>query len=141
MKIDDKETKEKELKEKIDQLRDKYIVRSFKTTTESLIFTKKMAQALSNIKVDLTNMKDADISEIFEFFDPELIKYTVETFVEIKDGEDLSPIDYESEFIGEFETIMIVFQMAIEKLMQKANGMGKPQVSPNQIKSNKRSLN
>lgn len=120
--------------ELIKKLSKRYKIRSFKTTTESIKYTQKMAKAISALDLDLEKMQDQDISKMFDLFDPELIKYVVGTFVNVKEHKKLKPVDYEKEFINDFENLMIVFTMAIEFLSAKANGSGKPQAQ--KIKEN-----
>lgn len=126
--------------EKIKEIKELYEVRSFKTTTESIQFTRKIAKSMVGIGTKIDENSSEDISKILDFFEPELIEYVVSNFVLKKtDGESVE-IDYESEFIGDFETLSILFGIAIEFLMSKANGTGKqnPQNSQNKITTTKR---
>jgi len=132
------EAKKKASDEKIEELKKKYIVRNFKTTTESFKFMKKIAKTVSSID-NLEDMKDEDILALFDVFDEKVIKYVVSTFVLVRGEKKNTPVDYEKEFIGEFETLMTLFMMAIQHLIGKANGEGKQQATPTQgIKSQKR---
>lgn len=106
-----------------EEAKKRYFVRGFKTTTESIIYTKKMAQAVSSINGDINEI---DVSDIFSVFDAELIKYVIETFVLKGTEDDFEDMDYESEFIGEFKLLISVFMMAVQSLSEKANGKGKP---------------
>lgn len=111
----------------IKNVQNKYEVRSFRTTTESLIFTKKISLIMSSMKDVLKDMGNIEVSNAFEFFDPELIKYVVETFVMRKTASGLVEVDYEKDFINDFPTIFALFLMAIKHLSIKANGGKKPQ--------------
>jgi hypothetical protein len=127
------------------KLQEKYEVRNFKTTSESLIFTKKMAKAMSGMKLDLKEIKDVDISAVFDFFDPDLVKYTVDTFIMEKTASGLKSVNYEEDFIGDFQIIMSLFLMAVQHLSGKVNGRKKPQApkvekKQKKIKSTKRLL-
>lgn len=131
--------KNKELMDaRIEELKKIYVVRSFKTTTESIKFTRKIAKAMSGLGTSLDDNKEEDISEFLNFFEPDIIKYVVGGFVLKRDEKKNVPIDYEKEFIGDFETLSIVFAMTIQHLMQKANGVGKSKTQNQQIVSTKR---
>lgn len=135
-------TKTKELtteqKSRLDELKERYEVRNFETTSESIKYTQKLAKALSGLKLDMNESQDMDISEIAEFFDPELIKYVVGTFVLVRGAKKSKPVNYEKEFVGDFETVLMVFVIAIEHLSKKANGSKKPQAQVNTLHSKKR---
>lgn len=119
---------------KIKEIKKLYEVRSFKTTTESIQFTRKIAKSMVGIGTTIDENSSEDISKILDFFEPELIEYVISNFVLKKtDGESVE-IDYESEFIGDFETLSILFGIAIEFLMSKANGTGKQKVQNHQNK-------
>lgn len=125
---------------KIKEIKELYEVRSFKTTTESIQFTRKIAKSMVGIGTTIDENSSEDISKILDFFEPELIEYVISNFVLKKtDGESVE-IDYESEFIGDFETLSILFGIAIEFLMSKANGTGKQKVQnpQNKITTTKR---
>lgn len=117
----------------LEECKKTYEVRDFATTTESLNYTRKMASAMSNMKVDLDAMKDEDVSAIFEFFDPTLIKYVVDTFVMKKGKKKSKPVNYEKEFIGDFGMLMGVFLMAVKHLSEKATGGKKPQAPAQEV--------
>ena len=134
------EAKKKASDEKIKELKKKYVIRSFKTTTESFKFMKKIAKTVSSID-NLDDMKDEDILALFDVFDEEVIKYVISTFVLVRGEKKNIPVDYEKEFIGEFETLMTLFMMVIQHLIGKANGEGKQQATPTKpqgIKSQQR---
>ena len=119
---------------KIKEIKELYEVRSFKTTTESIQFTRKIAKSMVGIGTTIDENSSEDISKILDFFEPELIEYVISNFVLKKiDGESVE-IDYELEFIGDFETLSILFGIAIEFLMSKANGTGKQKVQNQQNK-------
>lgn len=119
---------------KIKEIKELYEVRSFKTTTESIQFTRKIAKSMVGIGTTIDENSSEDISKILDFFEPELIEYVISNFVlKRTDGESVE-IDYESEFIGDFETLSILFGIAIEFLMSKANGTGKQKVQNPQNK-------
>lgn len=125
---------------KIKEIKKLYEVRSFKTTTESIQFTRKIAKSMVGIGTTIDENSSEDISKILDFFEPELIEYVISNFVLKKiDGESVE-IDYESEFIGDFETLSILFGIAIEFLMSKANGTGKQKAQnpQNKITTTKR---
>lgn len=137
--IEAQKQKNKELMDaRIEELKKIYVVRSFKTTTESIKFTRKVAKAMSGLGSSLDDSSEADISEFLDFFEPEIIKYVVGNFVLKRGDKKNTPIDYEKEFIGDFETLSIVFAMTIQHLMQKANGVGKPKTQNQKIVSTKR---
>ena len=116
--------------EKIKELKKRYKVRNFKTTTESLEFTRKFAKAMSGIDLGSESVKDMELSEALDFFEPELLKYVVSNFVVVKEDGKAKAINYEKEFINDFETLLMVFMMAISFLTGKSNGLGKSQVAP-----------
>lgn len=122
------EAKKKASDKKIEELKKKYVVRNFKTTTESFKFMKKIAKTVSSID-NLEDMRDEDILALFDVFDEKVIKYVVSTFVLVRGEKKNTPVDYEKEFIGEFETLMTLFMMAIQHLIGKANGEGKQQAT------------
>lgn len=113
--------KKTQLDKKTSELNKIYGVRSFKTTTESIEYTRRVAGAMSSFKGDF---KNAEISQMFDFFDPKLIKYVVGGFVFRKDKKKFK---YEKEFVNDFDTLMLVFTMVVKFLSQKANGEGKSQ--------------
>lgn len=123
---------------RIEELKKIYVVRSFKTTTESIKFTRKIAKAMSGLGSSIDDSSEADISEFLNFFEPEIIKYVVGGFVLKRNDKKNAPIEYEKEFIGDFETLSIVFAMTIQHLMEKANSTGKPKAQNQQIVSTKR---
>lgn len=131
--------KNKELMDaRIEELKKIYVVRSFKTTTESIKFTRKIAKSMGSLSENIEANKEADITNFLNFFEPDIIKYVVGGFV-LKRAEPKNvPIDYEKEFIGDFETLSIIFAMAIQHLMLKANGVGKSKTQNQQIVSTKR---
>jgi hypothetical protein len=132
------EAKKQASDKKIEELKKKYVVRNFKTTTESFKFMKKIAKTVSSID-NLDDMKDEDILALFDVFDEKVIKYVISTFVLVRGEKKNTPVDYEKEFIGEFETLMTLFMMAIQHLIGKANGEGKQQATLTQgITSQKR---
>lgn len=119
---------------KIKEIKELYEVRSFKTTTESIQFTRKIAKSMVGIGTTIDENSSEDISKILDFFEPELIEYVISNFVLKRTDEESVEIDYESEFIGDFETLSILFGIAIEFLMSKANGTGKQKVQNHQNK-------
>lgn len=119
---------------KIKEIKELYEVRSFKTTTESIQFTRKIAKSMVGIGTTIDENSSEDISKILDFFEPELIEYVISNFVLKRTDEESVEIDYESEFIGDFETLSILFGIAIEFLMSKANGTGKQKVQNPQNK-------
>ena len=131
------EAKKKATDKKIEELKKKYVIRGFKTTTESFKFMKKIAKTVSSID-NLEDMKDEDILALFDVFDEKVIKYVVATFVLVRGEKKNTPVDYEKEFIGEFETLMTLFMMAIQSLVGKANGEGKQQPATQGIESQRR---
>lgn len=117
----------------LEALKRKYVVRSFKTTTESFKFIKRISKTLSSLE-SLDSLKDEDISVLFDVFDEKTIKYVVSTFVLKRAEQKNKELDYENEFIGDFESLMSVFLMALEFLTTKANGEGKKQAPKGQKK-------
>lgn len=94
---------------KIKEIKEIYEVRSFKTTTESIQFTRKIAKSMVGIGTTIDENSSEDISKLLDFFEPELIEYVISNFVlKRTDGESVE-IDYESEFIGDFETLSILW--------------------------------
>lgn len=122
-------TKKEIADKKIEELKKLYVIRNFTSTSESFKFMKKIAKTISQIE-NLEDMQDQDILELFDIFDEKIIKYVVSGFVLKINGEKRSKLDYEKEFIGEFETLMTVFMMAIQHLMKKVNGEGKQKAQP-----------
>lgn len=114
---------------KIEELKEIYVIRNFSTTSESFKFMKKIAKTISQVE-NLEDMQDQDILKLFDVFDEKVIKYVVDSFVLKISGEKRVKLDYEKEFIGEFETLMMVFMMAIQHLMSKVNGEGKSKAQP-----------
>lgn len=140
--LKDDELKKKEMEKAIAELKEKYAIRSFKTTTESITFTRKMAKVMATIAPEMQKKKKENISQFLDLFEPELIKYVVGTFVYKKSGKRNKPIDYEKEFVGDFESLSLVFSMTIEFLMTKAHGEGKQKAqTPKKIISKKRQQN
>lgn len=128
------------LNKRIEEVKELYEIRSFKTTTESIQFTRKIAKAMTGLGTSLEENSEADVTKFLEFFEPELIEYVVGNFVLKRTDEKSIEIDYETEFIGDFETLSILFGIAIQFLMSKANGEGKSktQTHQNKITSTKR---
>lgn len=123
-----KQAKEQELRQRSEALKKRFKIRSFQTTTESIEFSQKLAKAFSGLNIDFEAMKDEDASKIFEIFSPSLIKYVVGSFVYTKEGNSKPKlVNYEKDFIGDLDTVMMLFFMAVERLSQKASGAGKPQ--------------
>ena len=119
-----------------EDLAKRFQVRTFKTTTESIVYTQKLMSAMSGLKMSgVANIENMEISELATMFDPELIKYVITNFVSLTDQD--QALDYESEFIGDIGSLMMVFNMAIEHLSKKANGEGKSQ-GTKEISSKKR---
>jgi len=136
----DKEAAAQQAREQMEALKKRYKVRGFKTTTESITFTRKMAKAISSLEGNFEEIEDLDISEALDVFDPELIKYVVDNFVLVKEegAKKAHPVNYEKEFIGRFNDLMLVFMIAVERLNEKVSG-GKPEEKPAQgISSTKR---
>jgi len=128
--LTDEEIAKKELADKkIAELKKIYVFRNFKTTSESFKFMKKIAKTISQIE-NIEDMQDQNILELFDIFDEKIIKSVVGDFVLKIDGEKRVNIDYEKEFIGEFETLMTLFMMTIQYLMKKVNGEGKQEAQP-----------
>jgi len=121
--------KKKATDEKVEALLRKYVIRSFKTTSESFKFMKKIAKTISSID-NLEEMKDEDILSLFEVFDEKVIKFVISTFVLVRNEKKNIPVDYEKEFIGDFETLMTLFMMTIQHLVGKSNGAKKQQALP-----------
>lgn len=113
----------------IEAVKKKYSVRTFKTTSEAMTFMRKMSPAIAQMQ----ELKKANVAEagakMFEIFDDEFIKYVVSNFVfkKGKKGKPNKKIDYESEFVNDYETCIKVFMMAITTLMEKAQGKNEPQ--------------
>lgn len=128
------------INERMEEIKKIYEVRSFRTTTESIQFTRKIAKAMTGLGTSLDDNSEADVTKFLDFFEPELIEYVVANFVLKRTDAESVDIDYESEFIGDFETLSILFGIAIEFLMSKANGTGKQkaQIPQNKIKTTKR---
>jgi len=125
---------------KINELKKKYTVRGFKTTSESFKFMKKMASSMSSLE-NIDNLKDEDVSKLFDLFDEKLIKSVVSTYLLKKDGDKRVPIDYEKEFIADINGLMIAFSLCVKTLMEKLNGGGKQEAQPSKgmrVKSKKR---
>ena len=125
---------------KINDLKKKYTVRGFKTTSESFKFMKKIAGAMSNLE-DMENLEDEDVSKLFELFDEKLIKSVVSTYLLKKEGDKRVPINYEKEFIGDIGGLMVAFSLCVKTLMEKLNGGGKQEAQPSKgmrVKSKKR---
>lgn len=109
---------------KLKKLKKKYVVRSFRTTSEAFKFMKKISKVISAIP-DLEEMADKDILELFNVFDEETIKYVISTFVLKRTEKESETFDYEKEFKEDFDTLLMLFMMAIQYLMEKVNGGGK----------------
>ena len=128
-----KEEAEKKAKsdKKLAELKKIYVVRSFKTTSESFKFMKRIAKVITQLP-NLDDMKDESVLELFNVFDDKTVKYVVETYIlkRGEDGEKNKKIDYESEFIGDFENLIVLFVMAIQHLIGKVNGEGKSKEAP-----------
>ena len=128
--------KQQEAKAKAEKILEVFKINGFQTTTESMNIMKKFS-TFTSLKSELEKNKDLDISKLFDILDPVLVKETIENHVERVDGTDL---DYEKDFIGDFETVFMLFVMTFQQLMEQSTGksMGKPQEG---IQSTKRALN
>jgi len=120
--------KKKANDKRIAELLEKYVIRNFKTTSESFKFMKKIAKVISEVP-NLEEIKDEDIIKLFDVFDEKTIKYVISTFVLVRATDDEKkniPVNYEKEFIGEFESLIVLFMLTVEKLVGKSNGEKKP---------------
>ncbi len=131
--------KKEEIEEIISSIKDTYRVRAFSTTTESIAFLRKIVY-LTSIGEDFENLKDEDISKIFDIFPPETIEYIVSTFVEVKTEKGYKKVNYEEEFKGDFQTLLSVFVMAITELIKEVQTPKGKQIPANkkQIKTQRR---
>ncbi len=130
----------KETNKKSEELLKKYVIRNFKTTSESFKFMKKIAKTISSID-NLEEFKDENISKLFDVFDEKVVKYVISTFVLVRNEKKNTPVDYEKDFINDFESLMTLFMLVIQHLVGKSNGKKKqvaPQQKPLTLNSTKR---
>ena len=140
MQID--QEKQKQLEELISTIKGRYQVRSFATTSEAINFLKKVMPLFSSIGDEFESLKDEDISKLFDIFPAETIEYLVSTFVEVKTAKGFKAVDFETEFKGDFQTLLAVFVMALTELVKEVQTpTGKPQAQTKKkkIKSQRRS--
>lgn len=136
------QAKQEQLEKMISSIKDTYRVRSFSTTSEAITFLKKVMPLFSSIGDEFESLKDEDISKLFDIFPAETIEYLVSTFVEKKTSKGFKAINYETEFKGDFQTLLAVFVMALTELIKEVQTpTGKPQAQAKKkkIKSRRRS--
>jgi len=134
------ETKKEVQDKKLEEFKKNYTVRGFKTTSESFKFMKKISGAISALE-NIEDLKDEDMFQMFNVFDEKIIKFVVGGYLLKKDGDKRKAIDYEKEFVGDIEGLMVAFSFCTQFLMEKMNGGGKQEAQTSQemkVKSKKR---
>ncbi len=119
--------------QRMELLKKDYVVRGFKTTTESISFMKKVTPIMMSMqKANIKEEKNTAL--LLEILDEKIIKYVVSTFVLKKGDKKNQNIDYEKEFVGDLDKLLSVFMLAFSELMQRMQG--KKQKSPAQVTNN-----